>query len=333
LRLERASDQPVLAPRSHVKWESDAICNAAAVLAYDKVHLFYRAINHPGWRKGQPGGRYDSCIGYAVSADGLHFERPDEPVLAFNTEYDGHLISDPEDPRVTALDGRFHITYCDWNGRACQTGLASSDDLRSWHNHGIVVPFEGFGNNKNAALFPRRIAGGYAMIHRPEPRECLDPSRRFDWIWWSRSSDHLGGMRLSFSDDLLNWSYENECFMMPRPDSWDSAKIGLAGPPMEIDRGWLVVYHGVDHDDVYRLGMALLDLENPASVLYRQAEPILEPELDWERNGDVANVVFSCGSFVVGDQLWVYYGAADRVIGLAKGDIAGFPGALWQSLP
>jgi len=323
VKLQRVSSQPILIPRQHIPWESDAICNAAAVLADGKVHLFYRAISHPGWSK-QGGGTYDSCIGYAVSDDGIHFERLDEPVFKNNDVRDGHKIDDPEDPRITVLEGRYYMTYCNWDGRWCQTCLASSDDLENWTNHGVVVPCERFGMNKNAALFPEKIGGRYAMLHRPEPMECFDPTKQFDWYRWTRDVNIPGGIRLSFSDDLKTWSYEPECVLLPRAGSWDCTKVGMAGPPIKTENGWLIVYHATDEDQTYRLGLALLDLANPFRVLKRCDEPILEPELEWERVGDIPNVVFSCGHFLIGAELWVYYGGADRVIGLARGNVCEF---------
>ena len=162
------------------------------------------------------------------------------------------------------------------------------------------------------------------MLHRPEPREFFDPAVTFDWNSWSRSPECIGGVRLSFSDDLVIWSYEPKCVLVPRPGMWDCDKVGLAGPPLKTDRGWLTVYHGVDEKAVYRLGIMLLDLEDPSRILRRQDEPILEPELPWELEGDVPNVVFSNGGFLRGSELWVYYGGADTVIGLAKADVTEF---------
>jgi predicted GH43/DUF377 family glycosyl hydrolase len=259
-----------------------------------------------------------------VSDDGIHFEQFDEPVLRNNVVKDGHRVDDPEDPRITLLEDCYYMTYCNWNGRWCQTALATSEDLLDWKNQGVIVPWESFGMNKNAVLFPERINGKYAMLHRPEPMECFDVNKPFDWHRWTRDPEVPGGIRLSFSEDLRNWSYESECVLLPRTGLWDSVKVGMAGPPMKTERGWLIVYHATDEYGTYRLGLALLDLADPSKVLKRSDEPILEPELEWERVGDIPNVVFSCGHFLIGAELWVYYGGADRVIGLAVGNVWDF---------
>lgn len=121
---------------------------------------------------------------------------------------------------------------------------------------------------------------------------------------------------IAYSDDLVNW-YNHKIIMSPKSHTWESKKIGIAGPPIKREDGWLLIYHGVDNNNVYRLGVALLDLKDPSKVIARQKEPILEPELDWEINGLVPNVVFSCGAVEVNDMYYVYYGAADTHIGVA----------------
>lgn len=147
--------------------------------------------------------------------------------------------------------------------------------------------------NKNAVIFPSRVNGRYAMFHR------LDPD-----------------VYIAYSDDLRNWG-ENRLVMRPRNDSWDCVKIGAAGPPIEIDAGWLLIYHGVDENRIYRLGAAIMDKGNPEEVVYRTKEPILEPDEDYELSGHVPNVVFSCGSVLIGSKLLISYGGADTVIGVA----------------
>ena len=122
---------------------------------------------------------------------------------------------------------------------------------------------------------------------------------------------------LAFSDDLRTWT-DHQIIMTPRPGSgWDSKSIGSNGMPIRTDHGWLLFYHGYDADHVYRHSIALLDLHNPAQVIHRPADFILEPEETWELRGDVPNALFSCSNNIVGDEVWVYYAGADRLIGLA----------------
>jgi predicted GH43/DUF377 family glycosyl hydrolase len=301
MRLSRVSDEPILSPRPDVSWEKDAVFNTAAVHHDGVFHLFYRAVAH------RPGAPNRSCIGHAWSRDGVRFDRADEPALAYGPPEE---VGNPfetqgvEDPRVTRLEGTFWMLYTAYDGATPQVACATSDDLERWERRGLIVPAELFGcANKDAALFPERIGGRYAVIHRPEPDMCL-----------------------SFSDDLRSWT-DHARFMTPREGvAWEEKKIGLSGPPMRTDAGWLVVYHGVDEGHVYRQGLALLDLADPVRVLKRTDEPVLEPELPWELRGDVPNVVFSCGNLLFGTELWLYYGGADTVIGLAKGDVSEFLG-------
>jgi predicted GH43/DUF377 family glycosyl hydrolase len=127
-------------------------------------------------------------------------------------------------------------------------------------------------------------------------------------------------IHVAYSEDLWNWGGSG-LVMSPRQGHWDCFKIGAAGPPMELDEGWLLVYHGVDSDKVYRLGVALLEKEDPERVIYRCEEPIIEPTEEYECVGQVPNVIFSCGSVLVGNRLLVSYGAADTAIGVATFDL------------
>jgi predicted GH43/DUF377 family glycosyl hydrolase len=150
-------------------------------------------------------------------------------------------------------------------------------------------------SNKDASLFPEQIDGKFWMLHRRPPH-----------IW------------LATSKDMRSWE-DHRILMEAVPvSSWESEKVGIAGPPIRTPAGWLLIYHGVSQDKVYSLGIALLDLQDPGRVVARQAEPILIPQLDWEVNGYVPNVVFSCGQIVLNDEIIVYYGGADTAIGAAK---------------
>jgi predicted GH43/DUF377 family glycosyl hydrolase len=178
--------------------------------------------------------------------------------------------------------------------------MATTQDFFTWTRHGIVLPGP---DNKDAAIFPDKIGGRYAMFHR------IPPS-----IW------------LAYSDDLIHWG-DYRKIMDPRLGNWDDLKIGAGGPPLKTEQGWLVIYHGVSTDKVYRLGVALLDLEDPTRVLNWPGDCVLQPEEPWEREGDVPNVVFTCGTAEVGDRYFVYYGGADKVIAVAtakKADLIRF---------
>ena len=279
MKLHRHPDNPILKPNPFHEWESLNVSNCGVVHHNGLFHLFYRA----------QGLDYVSRIGYAVSADGVHFNRLQQPILSPQDEWETRGV---EDPRVTYLadEERFIMAYTAYSGTLWQIALARSQNLITWERIGFPLPGE---RNKDAALFPEKIRGRYCMFHRREPD-----------IW------------IAYSDDLLHW-YDHQIVMRPRPDAWDAVKIGANGPPLKTEAGWLLFYHGFAEDKVYKLGVALLDLNDPALVLKRQDEPILEPEEEWERHGHVPNVVFSCANPVVDGTVYVYYGGGDHAIGLA----------------
>ncbi len=288
IKLERLSDKPILTPKGKHNWEASAVFNCAAIAANDLVHLIYRATDITS--NGSE-GKYINSLGYAVSSDGIHFNRLENPILSNDVEQE---LRGPEDPRVVELDGAFHMMYTGYGGRfdgdyrICH---ASSTNLITWQRHGVMLDEP----NKDAALFPEKIGGRYAMLHRRSPD-----------IW------------IAFSDNMRRWD-DHRLLMRIKPDStWEDSKIGAAGPPIKTRDGWLLIYHGVSSEKRYCLGAALLDWENPEKIIARQKDPILEPELNWEINGYVPNVVFSCGHAQVGDDLYVYYGGADTVIGVAS---------------
>lgn len=291
LKLTRVSDTPILSPRPDHPWEAGATFNCAAIYHNDLIHLIYRATDVSS--NGQY-GVYINSLGYATSSDGLSFDRWEKPVL---TNVNGQERRGPEDPRIVQLEDTFYMTYTGFGGRFdddYRISLASSKDLIHWERQGVLLDEP----NKDAALFPEKIMGRYAMLHRRPPH-----------IW------------IAFSDDLITWT-DHQCIMSSRPSSdWESYKIGAAGPPLRSSQGWVLIYHGVSLDLRYSLGIACLDTEDPTKVIARQTSPILEPDLDWELNGHVPNVVFSCGQVVIGDQLMVYYGGGDTAIGVAAIDI------------
>lgn len=292
-RLKRLKNEPVLAPDPNHEWEKAAVFNTAVIYEDNRFHLFYRASDNPFFldtEKPEAENKFTSVIGHAVSRDGINFERYEKPMLEpFGLNDDWGI----EDPRVTKVDDTFYMIYSafggrDWNN--VKIAVASSRDLKNWEKGRILLDEE---PNKDAALLPEKVNNKFFLFHRRVPS-----------IW------------TAVSDDLAGW-YDHKVIMEPRKGKWDCKKIGIAGPPIRIKDGWLMIYHGVDSDNVYRLGAALLDKNDPGKVIARQDEPILEPELDWEVNGLVPNVVFSCGGCIADNFLYVYYGAADTYIGAA----------------
>jgi len=283
LKLTRHPLSPLLYPNPLHDWEALNVFNPAVIQHNGLFHMWYRA----------QGRDYVSRIGYAVSADGLRWNRLSDPVLVpHHGEDDRRGV---EDPRVTPLDGEFYMTYTAYGtrrygGNTYFPMIARSDNLIVWQDIGPLERAE----NKDHVLFPEKIGGRYAILHRRPPN-----------IW------------IAFSDDLQNWT-DHMVVIEPRPgDNWDNTRVGANGVPLKTEHGWLLFYHAYDEGHVYRHSVALLDLDDPTRVINRPRGFILEPEEPWEFKGDVPNAIFSCANILVGDEVWVYYAGADRLIGLA----------------
>lgn len=285
MKLRRYEGNPILKPKPENDWESENVFNPAAVYDYGLFHLLYRAQGKDGI----------SRIGYAVSTDGFNFFRFDKPVFT------PKRILEPrgcEDPRVVKIGNRFYMTYTAYSEHGIRIGLASTDNFVQWQRHNLEWQEM---NNKNAVLFPEKIEGKYVLLHRPMDKESVG-------IW------------ISYSDNLTEW-YGHREVMAPRGEgTWEARKIGAGAPPIRTEKGWLLIYHGVDEDEVYRLGAAIFCLDDPSKLLYRYPEPILEPETYYELRGEVPRVVFACGACEVKDKYYVYYGGADRVVCVATMD-------------
>lgn len=286
--MERFAGNPILRPIEEHAWESRGVFNAAAIYLDGKVHLLYRAI----------GNDNVSRVGYANSTDGFTIgERLPTPIFgpSADCEKDGC-----EDPRLTKIDGQLIMTYTALREyshlqvyQIALTTIAEEDFVgRKWNWGTRKLPFPGI-RNKDAVIFPRKVNGRYVMLHRIEPDLCI-----------------------AYSDDLMHWC-DMMSVMTPRAEGWDNLKIGVAGTPIKVNEGWLVVYHGVNVERMYSLGIVLLDGEHPEQVLYRSKEHILAPSADYEHFGKVPNVVFSCGNVVLDSKLFLYYGAADSVVCVA----------------
>ena len=291
--MKRFEGNPILKPIGHHDWESQTVFNAAALSVNKRIRLLYRA----------KGNDNISRIGYAVSSDGYHIdERLPNPV--FSPLIDAESFG-CEDPRLTLLDDSVIMSYTAFGKYAdhevYQIALTSipitSFLSRQWQWGNRHLCFPGI-RNKDAVILPRKIDGEYVMLHRFDPDICI------------ARADQLGLWR------------EFEFVMGPRLNSWDSSKVGAASPPIELNEGWLFIYHGVNYSKVYSLGVALLDKNNPHQVIYRGENPILTPEKDYERFGKVPNVVFSCGNVIVDGKVLVYYGGADSVLCVATYDLA-----------
>jgi predicted GH43/DUF377 family glycosyl hydrolase len=316
VKLKRYDGNPILRPNPDVLWENICACNPGAWFDGHKVTLLYRA--------GPDTDEHPIFLGLAESSDGLNFKRlSDKPVFAPSENgFDAGCV---EDPRIVKYGNVFFVTYAarmfypgaywrktfalnqfnpplpDASPRAARenltrTGLAATENFRTWYRMGPITPATV--DNRDVILFPEPVDDEYLMLHRPATwigpeYGCAKPS-----IW------------LSYGQDLLSW---REDHILAQPHfNWESAKIGGASPPIKTRHGWLVLYHGVDARHVYRVGAMVLDLEDPLKILGRTPEPILEPEMPYEKEGLVPNVVFPTGNVVINNELYVYYGGADQ---------------------
>jgi predicted GH43/DUF377 family glycosyl hydrolase len=243
----------------------------------------------------------------ARSSNGIDGWKIDqEPTLTPNpTEYPEELWG-IEDPRITFVPelDQYVVTYTSYSRGGPGVSLALTKDFRSFERYGVIMPPD----DKDTALFPRRINGSWALIHRP-----MTPLGAHIWI--------------SYSPDLRHWGRHRMMLEARRGAWWDANKIGLSPPLIETSRGWLMLYHGVRQTasgHIYRLGLALFDPENPEKCTLRGDQWIFGPEADYERHGDVDDAVFPCGYTLDpdGDTLNLYYGAADSCIALAHASVA-----------
>ena len=197
-----------------------------------------------------------------------------------------------EDCRVTEMEDGYHLTYTKVSEVAVGVGYLFTRDWKTFERRGMIFP----PHNKDCAIFDRKIGNKYYALHRPS-----SPELGGNYIW------------IAESPDLLHWG-NHQCVAVTRPDMWDSARVGAGAAPIETDEGWLEIYHGANKENLYCLGALLLDKNNPAKVLARSVNPIMEPIMGYEQTGFFGNVIFTNGHIVDGDKITIYYGASDEVI-------------------
>jgi predicted GH43/DUF377 family glycosyl hydrolase len=306
-KLVRLSGKPILEPVPGHPWESRYVFNPAAVRIDGATFILYRSYGDDGI----------SRIGLAWTKNGVDIEgRMDKPIFESATPFES---AGCEDPRVTLIGDRLYMLYTAWDEETPQIAMASIDvedflkrRFDKWTRDGLGFP--GL-PNKDAVLYPETFEGRYVVYHR------IDPD-----LW------------ISYLEDLVcPWPRTGQKILAgPRPGMmWDGVKIGAGAPPIKTRFGWLNIYHGVDYERSYRLGVLVTDLNDPSRMLYRSPNPVLEPEAEYEigeadsRDYWVPHVVFTCGAVPaldkeildIEDEIIVYYGAADTVIGAAKGKI------------
>ena len=286
--LHRWEGNPLITA-DDVPFPCHTVFNGAPVKVGDEYLILLRVEGREG----------HSIFALARSDDGYRFEVEPEPVMTPASEgpfktAEQHGI---EDPRVTYLDGIYHITYTAFGDCGPRIALARTKDFREFERVALISE----PGNKDCVLFPRKVAGRYVRLDRPY-------------------GHGVGNIWISYSKDLVSWG-DSTVLLTVRQGFWDQHRIGASTVPIETERGWLEIYHGVRQTSsgpIYRLGVVLLDIEDPATVLCRADIPILSPREPYERVGDIGNVVFSSGAILEDDgELKVYYGAADTSICVA----------------
>jgi predicted GH43/DUF377 family glycosyl hydrolase len=291
----RAAEAPVLSPQG-ATWESAGTFNPAVVRHGSKFVMLYRAQDAAG----------TSRLGYAESADGIFFTRRAEPVLSPEADYekDGGV----EDPRLQRFGDTYYLTYTGYNKKDAQLCLATSQDLIHWERKGVILPaYKGNWNRgwtKSGAIVPEKIGGKY-------------------WMYWlGTTADKTDQMGISHSSDLLHWTEATETPVLPRrPGKFDSRVVEPGPPPIFTKDGIILIYNGADDKLIYRTGVAVFDRKDPRKLLSRTDEPIFTPEKEWEKVGQVPNVVFVEGMARQGNRWLFYYGGADKYVGVARAPV------------
>ena len=291
----RASQTPILAPQGD-GWESAGVFNPAVVMHDGKFVMLYRAQDRQG----------TSRLGYAESDDGIHFTRRPEPVLSPDAEYekDGGV----EDPRLVKFGDTYYLTYTGYNTKDAQLCLATSHDLIHWEREGVILPaYKGNWNTgwtKSGAIVPEKIDGKY-------------------WMYFlGTTPDKNDQMGLAYSTDLIHWTEATKTPVLPRrPGQFDSRVVEPGPSPILTPHGIILIYNGADDKLVYRTAVAIFDRKDPRKLLYRSEQPIFAPENQWEKVGQVPNVVFVEGVVQRGDRDLFYYGGADKYVGVAEAPV------------
>jgi len=290
--IKRVSDKPVLCPRAGC-FDSKGAFNPAAVRIGKKTILLYRAQDDAGV----------SRIGWAESSDGVKFEAAPNPIFDATTEYEkGGGV---EDPRLQKIGGIYYLTYTGYNKTDAQLCLAKSTDLKNWERIGIIMPAgKGKWNvrwTKSGAIVPEKINGKYWMYYMGDASDATDQ------------------MGIASSPDMVHWQDATDRPILARRPGMFDAKVVEPGPaPILTPEGILLIYNGADDKLAYRTGWALFDRKDPTHVLRRAEQPLFQPDLQWEKEGQVPNVVFVEGMIKDGQKYLLYYGGADANVGVAE---------------
>jgi predicted GH43/DUF377 family glycosyl hydrolase len=282
---------PILFPTGD-GFESAGVFNPAVVKADGKFVMLYRAQDKAG----------TSRLGYAHSTDGIHFTRRSAPVLTPEADYekDGGV----EDPRLVKIGSTYYLTYTAYNKQDAQLCLATSKDLIVWERQGVIMPANrgrwNVGWTKAGAILTQKVKGKYWMYYMADPAKDVNE------------------MGVAFSDDLIHWTEAlDQPVLRRRPGSFDAKVVEPGPPPIMTEQGILLIYNGADEKTVYATGWVLFDRDDPTRVLARSDRPIFTVEREWEKAGQVPNVVFVEGMVQDGNRWFFYYGGADKYVGVS----------------
>ena len=298
-KFKRGLTNPIITPREdNGGWEAKATFNPAAIYLGGKIHILYRTLSNEN----------TSFLGYATSLDGFSIlERSSVPAYIPREDFEMKKIHDGnsgcEDPRITQIGKNLYICYTAYDSigppKVAISSITVADFLAqkwNWSKPSLITP-PGF-DDKDTCIFPEKFKDGYFIVHRVGNEMCGDYLKSLD-----------------FNNNTIK-----KCIRIigPRINAWDSLKVGIATPPIKTKHGWLLTYHGVSKShNTYRIGVILLDLKDPTHVIARSTDAIFEPEEEYEKVGVVNNVVFPCGMVLKENLLYIYYGGADRVVGVA----------------
>lgn len=291
-KWSRASQTPILSPEGD-GWESAGVFNPAVVVHNGKFVMLYRAQDKQGV----------SRLGYAESTDGIHFTRRPEPVLSPEADYEkGGGV---EDPRLVKIGDTYYLTYTGYNTKDAQLCLATSKDLTHWTRKGVLLPaYKGNWNagwTKSGAIVPEKIDGKY-------------------WMYFlGTAADKTDQTGLAYSTDLVHWKEATQSPALEKRSGMFDSRVVEPGPsPIVTPQGIVLIYNGADEKLVYRTGVAVFDRNDPRKLLWRTDKPIFVPEKEWEKVGQVPNVVFVEGMAQQGGKYLFYYGGADKYVGVAE---------------
>ena len=292
--LKRWEGNPAITVED-VPFRANTVFNGTPIETKDGVYLLLRIEGQHGY----------SFFALARSKDGLNFTIDKEPVMlpAKEGPFAFYETKGIEDPRVTIVEDTCYVVYTAVGDYGARIALASTEDYVNYERIALISE----PGNKDGILFPRKIKGRYARLDRP-----IGLGRGSIWI--------------SYSPDLINWG-DSEVIITPRGGYWDNFRVGASVTPIETEEGWLEIYHGVKMTSagpIYRIGIVLLDLDDPSKVIKRGDQPILSPRENYERIGDIGNVCFACGAVLENNgDMKIYYGAADTSICIATTTLDG----------